>query len=84
LRFGWSYLRPKNFVHHATDGPECPFAFVYTRETVARAMSQFSLVETRVAHLPLRKYQFGRFVPLGMEKQLASLLGWYLFVYLTK
>jgi len=84
LRSGWSYLRPENFVHHATDGPECPVAFVYTRETVGGAMSQFGLVETRVAHLPLRKYRFGRFVPLGIEKQLAALFGWYLFVYLTK
>lgn len=84
LRSGWSYLRSKNFVHHATDGPECPFAFVYTRETIGHAMSRFSSVKTRVAHLPLRKYRFGHFVPFRIEKRLSSLFGWYLFVYLTK
>jgi ubiquinone/menaquinone biosynthesis C-methylase UbiE len=84
LRAGWCYLLSENFVHHATDGPECPFAFVYTRQSVRRALAQFRIVETRVAHLPLRKYSLGRFVPLIVERQLASRVGWYLFVYLTK
>lgn len=84
LRSGWSYLRPDNFIHHATDGPECPIAFVYTCHSVRRALVQFRTVETRVAHLPLRKTSLGRWVPHSIESKLASHLGWYLFVYLEK
>jgi ubiquinone/menaquinone biosynthesis C-methylase UbiE len=84
LREGWSYLLPRNFIHHATDGPECPVAFVYTRESVQHAFASFSSVQTRIAHFPLRKSRFGRWTPLRVERQLASCLGWYLFVYLTK
>jgi SAM-dependent methyltransferase len=84
LRIGWSYLRSHSFVHHATDGPECPIAFVYTRQSVKQAFANFTSVTTRVAHFPLRKYSFGKWIPLSIEKQLSSRLGWYLFVYLTK
>lgn len=31
LREGWSYLRAERFLHHATDGPECPVARAFTR-----------------------------------------------------
>lgn len=84
LRFGWSYLRAKNFVHHATDGPECPIAFVYTAKSVQRAFSQFCSVKTRVAHFPMRKHQFTKWMPFALERWMASRIGWYLFVYLTK
>src|SRR5579883_605490 len=30
LREGWSYLRAENFVHHCTDGPECPVARAFS------------------------------------------------------
>ena len=82
LRQGWSYLKAENFVHHATDGPECPCAFVYTRAGLRQILSQFAEIEIKVAHFPLRKYV--SCVPAGMEKQLASWLGWYLIVDLTK
>ena len=84
LRRGWPYLQAKNFVHHATDGPECPFAFVYTRRQVRQAFRGFSRIQTAVAHFPLRKYSFGNWIPRRVEQQIASLVGWYLFVYLTK
>lgn len=84
LRAGWSYLRPTEFVHHATDGPECPFAFVYAPRSLRSLLGQFRSVDTRVAHFPLHKYSIGRRVPFVVEQWLASRLGWYLFVYLTK
>lgn len=84
LRAGWSYLRADNFVHHATDGPECPIAFAYTRGMVEQAFSNFRDIETRVAHFPLRKYSFTRWVPRRVEEGISSICGWYLFVYLTK
>jgi len=82
LRHGWSSLAAKNFVHHATDGPECPYAFVYTRASARKFFCNFSRVEMKVAHFPLRKYL--RWIPLRAEKLLASRMGWYLFIYLTK
>ena len=82
LRRGWSYLEAKNFVHHATDGPECPCAFVYTRASAQKFFRNFSSIEMKVAHFPVRKYL--RWISLGAEKQLASRMGWYLFIYLTK
>lgn len=84
LRMGWSYLRASSFVHHATDGPECPYAYVHTRREVRQMFSNFSSVRTAVAHFPLHKYSMGKWVPMRLEKQIASLMGWYLFVYLTK
>ncbi|HWY71042.1 MAG TPA: methyltransferase domain-containing protein [Terriglobales bacterium] len=84
LRQGWSYLQAKNFVHHATDGPACPVANVYTHRMVRTIFRQFTAVETKVAHFPLRKYSAFKWVPLFVERRLSSMLGWYLFVYLTK
>jgi SAM-dependent methyltransferase len=84
LRSGWYYLRSNNFIHHATDGPECPIAFVFTQRSVRQALAKFSSVETQTAHFPIRKTSWGRWVPFSIERQLASRVGWYLFVYLTK
>lgn len=52
LREGWGYLRARNFVHHCTDGPECPIAFAYTREEVRQLFGAFRDVRTRAAHFP--------------------------------
>ena len=81
LRQGWSYLRARNFVHHCTDGPECPIAFAFNKNNARTLFSQFRNVEFRVAHFPLRKYS--RFVPLWLERSLASHFGWYLFIFAT-
>jgi SAM-dependent methyltransferase len=84
LRSGWRYLSADRFVHHATDGPECPFAYVYTRKSLASLFSGFTSINTRVAHFPLRKYTITKWVPSRVEDFFAARLGWYLFVYLTK
>lgn len=84
LRHGWVYLNSQNFTHHATDGPECPVAHVYTARKVREAFKQFQSIEIKTAHFPLRKYWFAKWVPLFLERWLASTMGWYLFVYLKK
>jgi len=84
LRDGWSYLRARNFVHHCTDGPECPVAFAFSRSEARDMFRQFGEVRMRVAHFPIRKYARGSWVPFGVEKFLAARLGWYLFIYGTK
>ncbi len=80
LREGWSYLKARNFVHHCTDGPECPLAYAYSKSEARKLFSSFKEVELKVRHFPLRKYRLGRLVPLFIEKLLASTVGWYLIV----
>jgi hypothetical protein len=82
LKEGWSYLRASNFVHHCTDGPECPVAYAFSKAEARRLFSRFSTAETKVAHFPLRKYS--NWIPFGVEKFLAPILGWYLFIYARK
>jgi ubiquinone/menaquinone biosynthesis C-methylase UbiE len=82
LKEGWSYLRASNFIHHCTDGPECPVAYAFSKSEARRLFSRFATVETKVAHFPLRKYS--RWIPFGLEKFLAPMLGWYLFIYARK
>lgn len=84
LRQGWSYLRSESFVHHCTDGPECPYAFAYTKGEAQELLSGFSEIRFALAHFPLRKYRFGRWVPRSVEKTLGSLMGWNLFIYASK
>jgi ubiquinone/menaquinone biosynthesis C-methylase UbiE len=84
LREGWSYLRAGSFVHHATDGPECPYAYAYSRSDMKRLFSRYSNVTTRIAHFPIRKYSPTRWVPFPVERFLATRFGWYLFIYADK
>jgi ubiquinone/menaquinone biosynthesis C-methylase UbiE len=82
LRDGWSYLRARNFVHHCTDGPECPVAFAFSKKEARQLFAKFRNVTFRVAHFPLRRY--GCYFPFAVEKALAETLGWYLFIFATK
>ncbi|ACF15163.1 Methyltransferase type 11 [Chloroherpeton thalassium ATCC 35110] len=84
LTYGWAYLKPENFVHHCTDGPECPYAYVYSKTDIKSLFSQFKELSFTVAHFPLKKYSFGKFIPLALEKSLAPTMGWYLFIYAKK
>ena len=84
LKKGWAYLRADNFVHHCTDGPECPYAYVFTRSDIERVFSAFREIETKVGHFPLRKYHFGKWIPFSVEKYLALRMGWNLVVFARK
>jgi ubiquinone/menaquinone biosynthesis C-methylase UbiE len=82
LKEGWAYLRAENFVHHCTDGPECPVARAFSKTEVRELFRRFGGIETKVAHFPLKKYR--RWVPFSLEKFLAARMGWYLFIYANK
>jgi ubiquinone/menaquinone biosynthesis C-methylase UbiE len=82
LRQGWGYLRARNFVHHCTDGPECPVAYAFTKAEVRKLFSRFHDVRTAVAHFPLTRYS--KKIPFGVEKFLARKMGWYLFIFARK
>jgi ubiquinone/menaquinone biosynthesis C-methylase UbiE len=84
LRQGWSYLKAETFAHHCTDGPECPYAFAYSKAEAHKLFAAFEQIEMRVAHFPLRKYRLGKWIPFRVEKALASRFGWYLIVYAMK
>jgi ubiquinone/menaquinone biosynthesis C-methylase UbiE len=84
LRAGFGYLRARNFVHHCTDGPECPYAYAYSRHDARRLFAQFQSIRLRVAHFPLRKYMFARALPFAVERMLAARLGWYLLIEAVK
>lgn len=84
LQQGWRYFRARNFVHHCTDGPECPFAFVYSAREARQLFSQFGTVRTSVGHFPLNKYLGARGAPLAVEKLLARTLGWHLLIEARK
>jgi SAM-dependent methyltransferase len=79
LKEGWSYLSAARFVHHCTDGPECPIAFAYSRKEARTLFARFREVRMEVAHLPLRRYC--RWIPFAAEKFIAPRLGWYLFIF---
>lgn len=84
LREGWKYLRAANFVHHCTDGPECPYAYTYRRRDALRLFAQFRGVDISVAHFPLNKYPGARWIPRAVERRLAGVLGWQLLIRATK
>jgi len=83
LREGYGYFRARNFVHHATDGPACPRAFVFTRRDVRKMFARFDSVRVVKVHFPLRKY-LGQWVPTTVESVVSSRIGWYLLVFATK
>jgi len=84
LKEGWSYLKADNFVHHCTDGPECPVAFAFSKADARRLLSRFHDVQLKVAHFPLNRYSLGRWLPFSVEKFLAARIGWYLFIFASK
>ena len=84
LKVGWNYFKAKNFVNHCTDGPECPIAYVFSKEDIRKMFSGFKVIEMEVRHFPLRRYRLLQWLPLRIEKYLGSFLGWHLLVIATK
>jgi len=84
LTDGWSYFRAANFVHHCTDGPECPFAFTTTARGVRHLFAPFRSVRTSVAHFPLNKYGADSSLLRAVEKACARTMGWHLLIEARK
>jgi ubiquinone/menaquinone biosynthesis C-methylase UbiE len=82
LREGWGYLRAKNFVHHCTDGPECPVAYAFSKSEAGDLFAKFRNVRTSVAHFPIARYS--NKIPFALERFLARTMGWYLFIFADK
>lgn len=84
LKDGWKYLMSNNFIHHCTDGPECPFAYVYTKDDIKRQLNMFSNIQFQIAHFPLKKYNWGKLFPFKLEQYLSSKIGFYLLIFAQK
>ncbi len=84
LKEGWRYFSGRNFVHHCTDGPECPYAFTYTARDVPRLFAQFRSIDVEVAHFPLNKYPGAWLLPRAVERLIARNIGWHLMIRATK
>jgi ubiquinone/menaquinone biosynthesis C-methylase UbiE len=84
LREGWRYLNANSFVHHCTDGPECPIAFAFSKAEARRLFSRFRNVRMSIAHFPLNRYPLGKWFPFSVERFLANKIGWYLFIFASK
>jgi len=82
LKEGWGYLRARDFVHHCTDGPECPIAYAFSKAEARKLFGRFTQVEMELAHFPLKKYR--NWIPFRLEKWLAKRVGWYLFIFAAK
>lgn len=83
LENGWKYLKAKNFVHHCTDGPACPIAYVFTKKQAKKLFSQFHDIKFKVVRFPLRQY-LGNWAPRSLERVIASKIGWALIIYAQK
>lgn len=84
LATGWRYLAARNFVHHATDGPECPIAHVYSRREARRLFARFEDVRFRVAYFPIRQTPRTAWIPFAVERALAPIVGWHLCIFARK
>jgi|GEM_PF-158086 2-polyprenyl-3-methyl-5-hydroxy-6-metoxy-1,4-benzoquinol methylase len=81
---GWSYFKSQNFMHHWPDGPLCPIAYTYSKSDARALLSCFEGVDMKVAHLPLRRYLWGKWLSPALEELLASRVGWHLLIRATK
>lgn len=77
--FGARYFRASEFVNHCTDGPECPFAKVYSKRSARKLFSSFVNLNFYVRHFPLTSYF--SWMPISFERFLAKRMGWYLFIF---
>jgi SAM-dependent methyltransferase len=84
LREGWRYFGAENFVHHCTDGPECPFAFTTTAREARQLFGQFRSIRTSVAHFPLNKYGGDSPLQRLLERACARTMGWHLLIEARK
>jgi len=84
LKEGWSYLEARNFVPHCTDGPECPYAYAYSRRDALTLFAPFRSVDMQVAHFPLNNCPGGQLIPRAAERFVAEKMGWHLLIRATK
>ncbi|HWP42502.1 MAG TPA: hypothetical protein VNO14_04655, partial [Blastocatellia bacterium] len=78
-------LSPDTFLNHNTDGVGNPLARAYSRSEAARLFARFNKVRTEAHFLNKRWIPLlGRLMPRAVERRLAALAGWHLWIIAEK
>jgi len=84
-QYGISYLRMKNFIHRATDGPFHPYSSVWTKKMCNRLFSNFSNIEYKVRLINKRHFPFVfDAMPHKLENFIEKKWGWSLWIKVRK
>lgn len=76
---------PEEFLNQNTDGPGNPLARAYTRREAAAMFNQFREARIELHFLNKRRIPLlGRMMPRAIERLLASMMGWHLWVIARK
>jgi len=77
------YLNLGRFIHYNTDGPENPFARVYTVKGIQNDFPQFELEKTSVHFLNARHFPGSTYLPSSIYNKLETKYGWHLWAFLV-
>jgi SAM-dependent methyltransferase len=81
---GPAYLRMRNFIHHATDGPGNPYSAVFSARELRTLLAAFASVELSVHHLNRRHLPFLAALPAAARRGAERRWGWHLWFRATK
>ena len=84
-KYGFSYLRMKNFIHRSTDGPDNTYSSVWSKTSSAQLFKQFHNHEMKVHCLNKRHLLGLQFLlPTKIQKWMSEKYGWHLWIIATK
>ena len=80
-RYGLTYLKMKNFIHRATDGPDNVFSSVFSQSEAAELFSNFKKLSYskhlfNERHFPIIRNILSK----NMKNKIASKFGWHLWI----
>jgi SAM-dependent methyltransferase len=81
---GPGYLRMKNFLHHATDGPGNPYSAVFSRRELLALLAAFERIRFSVWHLNRRHLPGIGLLPASATATLERRFGWHLWFHARK
>lgn len=78
-------MSPEEFLNQNTDGPGNPLARAYTRREAVALFGRFREVRTELHFLNKQRIPLvGRLIPRSVERVLAPLMGWHLWIIAQK
>ena len=83
-QFGiFKYLKPSNFIHSNTDGPENPYSRVYRLEDMKETFSCLKLEESRCHFINERHFPGIKYLPNNIKKIIERNFGWHIWGYFS-
>jgi ubiquinone/menaquinone biosynthesis C-methylase UbiE len=84
-KYGWSYLKMKNFIHRSTDGPLNVYSSVWNRKSANTLFKKFSKIDFNV-HFLNERHLLGlqHLISDKMKQRLAAKYGWHLWIKAQK